>query len=350
MTQSQPWWHPERFAEKLPNLNTRAAIVVALRAHFAARGFTEVHTPILQVCPGMEPHLRVFATELEDAFGQSRATRYLHTSPEFAMKKLLVAGMPRIFQFARVFRNGETSATHHPEFTMLEWYRAGADYTELMDDCAGLLASAAAASAREAVKFRGMTCSLVATPERLTVPQAFERYAGIDLMAVLGDQDAAEPDPGPLAAEARRIGISVSPSDRWEDVFFKVMLDKVEPCLGDGVPTILCDYPACQAALSRRKPGEPRLAERFELYVAGVELANGFSELTDAAEQERRFRADAALKRRLYGTEVPIDRDFLEALAFGMPESAGIALGVDRLVMLCCGVDDITDVIWAPVA
>lgn len=349
MTRTQPWWHPDRFAAKLPNLKTRAAIVVALRAHFAARDFTEVHTPILQVCPGMEPHLRVFATELEDAFGQSRATRYLHTSPEFAMKKLLVAGMPRIFQFARVFRNGETSATHHPEFTMLEWYRAGADYAELMDDCAGLLASAAAASAREMVEFRGMTCSLVAPPERLTVPQAFEKYAGIDLMAVLGDQDAAEPDPGPLGAEARRIGISVSASDRWEDIFFKVMLDKVEPRLGDGVPTILCDYPVCQAALSRRKPGEPRLAERFELYVAGVELANGFSELTDAAEQERRFRADAALKRRLYGTEVPIDRDFLDALAFGMPSSAGIALGVDRLVMLCCGAAKITDVIWAPV-
>lgn len=168
-------------------------------------------------------------------------------------------------------------------------------------------------------------------------------------MAALADQDAAEPDPQPLAAEARRIGISVSPSDRWEDVFFKVMLDRVEPRLGAGRPTVLHDYPACQAALSRRKPGEPRLAERFELYVAGVELANGFSELTDAAEQERRFRADAALKRRLYATEVPIDRDFLDALAFGMPESAGIALGFDRLAMLCCGADRIEDVLWAPV-
>jgi lysyl-tRNA synthetase class 2 len=347
MTRS--WWHPESLAARLPALRLRGEIVSALRGWFAAQGFVEVETPILQVCPGMEPHLRVFATELEDAFGQSRATRYLHTSPEFAMKKLLVAGMPRIFQLARVFRNGETSPTHHPEFTMLEWYRAGADYAALIDDCAALLARTAETAKRDGVWFRGMECRLTAPVERLSVPEAFDRYAGIDLMAVLADQDAAEPDPAPLAAEARRIGISVSPSDRWEDVFFKVMLDRVEPRLGAGAPTVLCDYPVCQAALSRRKPGEPRLAERFELYVAGVELANGFSELTDAAEQEKRFMADAALKRRLYGTEVPIDRDFLAALAFGMPESAGIALGVDRLVMLAAGAQDIESVLWAPV-
>ncbi len=347
---TQPWWHPERLAARLSALALRGEVVAALRGWFAEQGFAEVETPILQVCPGMEPHLRVFSTELEDAFGQSRATRYLHTSPEFAMKKLLVAGMPRIFQFARVFRNGETSPTHHPEFTMLEWYRAGADYTALMDDCAALLVRAAATARRDEVRFRGMACRLTAPVERLSVPEAFARFAGIDLMAVLADQDAAEPDPAPLAAEARRVGISVSPSDRWEDVFFKVMLDRVEPKLGEGVPTVLCDYPVCQAALSRRKPGEPRLAERFELYVAGVELANGFSELTDAAEQEKRFLADAALKRRLYGTGVPVDRDFLDALAFGMPESAGIALGVDRLAMLAAGAEDIESVLWAPVA
>lgn len=346
---TEPWWTPERLAARLPALETRSRLLKTLRARFEAWGFAEVETPILQVCPGMEPHLRVFDTLLEDAFGQSRAPRFLHTSPEFAMKKLLVGGLPRIFQFARVFRNGETSDTHHPEFTMLEWYRAGADYTRLMDDCAALLAEAAATSDRDAVSFRGVSCALTAEPERLSVPEAFARFAGIDLMAALADQDAAEPDPQPLAAEARRIGISVSPSDRWEDVFFKVMLDRVEPRLGAGRPTVLHDYPACQAALSRRKPGEPRLAERFELYVAGVELGNGFSELTDAAEQERRFRADAALKRRLYATEVPIDRDFLDALAFGMPESAGIALGFDRLAMLCCGAERIEDVLWAPV-
>lgn len=346
---TEPWWTPERLAARRPNLEIRARVLRALRARFDAWGFAEVETPILQVCPGMEPHLRVFDTMLEGAFDDAGARRYLHTSPEFAMKKLLVAGVPKLFQFARVFRNGETSPTHHPEFTMLEWYRAGADYAALMDDCAVLLADAAAAAGREEAAFRGMRCSLVAPPERLSVAEAFARHAGIDLMAVLADQDAAEPDPAPLAAEACRVGISVSPSDRWEDVFFKVMLDRVEPNLGRGRPTVLFDYPVCQAALSRRKPGEPRLAERFEVYVAGVELANGFSELTDAAEQERRFRADAALKRRLYAAEVPIDRDFLDALAFGMPESAGIAMGFDRLAMLCCGAEDIESVLWAPV-
>lgn len=346
---TEPWWTPESLARRLPNLETRARLLKALRRRFEAWGFVEVETPILQVCPGMEPHLRVFETMLEDAFGDARNARFLHTSPEFAMKKLLVAGLPKIFQFARVFRNGETSATHHPEFTMLEWYRAGADYAALMDDCAALLAEAAEASGRRQVAFRGVSCALDAEPERLTVAAAFDRFAGIDLMAALADQDAAEPDPAALAAEARRIGIFVSPADRWEDVFFKVMLDRIEPELGRGRPTVLCDYPVCQAALSRRKPGEPRLAERFELYVAGVELANGFSELTDAAEQERRFRADAALKRRLYATEVPIDRDFLDALAFGMPGSAGIALGFDRLAMLCCGAESLEAVLWAPV-
>jgi len=349
MSEFRPWWHPEELARRRPALACRTRVTAAVRSWFAAGDFTEVETPILQVCPGMEPHIRVFATAIEDAFGTARATRYLHTSPEFAMKKLLAGGMERIFQIARVFRNGEVSPTHHPEFTLLEWYRAGADYTVLMDDCAGLLAAAAEAAGRDEVVRNGMTCRITATPRRLTVAEAFDRYAGIDLMAVLSDQDAPEPDPAPIAGEARRIGLSVSASDRWEDVFFKVMLAKVEPELGRGAPTILCDYPVCQAALSRRKPGEPRLAERFEMYAAGVELANAFSELTDAAEQRRRFAQDSALKQRLYGTRVPVDEDFLAALDFGLPESAGIALGLDRLVLLLAGAGDIADVLWAPV-
>jgi len=343
------WWHPDSLTERLPNLRVRADVTSILRRYFLEDGFLEVETPILQVCPGMEPHLRVFETELEDAFGEHRATRYLHTSPEFSMKKLLVAGVPKMFQFARVFRNGESSATHHPEFTMLEWYRSGVNYQSLMKDCGALLQLTAEVSGRVDVAFHGVHCRLDAEPQRISVAETFDRYAGIDLPKVVGAPDDPEPDPRPLAAEARRIGLSVSPNDRWEDIFFKVMLEHIEPRLGSGAPTILYDYPVCQAALSRRKPDDPRFAERFELYVAGVELANGFSELTDPEEQARRFDEDAALRKKLYGTDRPVDHDFLGALQFGMPESAGIALGVDRLVMLAAGAHHIRDVLWAPV-
>ncbi len=342
------WWHPDSLAQRLPALRCRADVTSALRNYFLRDSFLEVDTPILQVCPGMEPHLRVFATELEDTFSGRSEFRYLHTSPEFAMKKLMVAGVPRLFQFAKVFRNGEVSATHHPEFTMLEWYRSGADYTVLMDDCAALLALTAEASGRAEVTFSGLSCRLDVPPERLSVVEAFDRYADIDLTRFVDESHA--PNPEPFAAEARKIGISVSASDTWEDIFFKIMLDRIEPRLGEGVATILHDYPVCQAALSRRKAEDSRFAERFELYVAGVEIANAFSELTDAAEQERRFAEDAALRKRLYGTDRPVDQDFLAALRFGMPESAGIALGVDRLVMLAAGVETLVDVLWAPVA
>jgi len=349
MAHVQPWWSPEVLAKRLPHLRCRADVISAVRGYFLRQDFIEVDTPILQVSPGMEPHLRVFETQIEDAFGQSSAQRYLQTSPEFAMKKLLVAGVPQIFQFAKTFRNGEVSDTHQPEFTMLEWYRSGADYSVLMDDCEKILLLTAKAAGRVEVSFKGMMCRLDVAPERLSVVEAFTRYANLDLMAVVGAPDDVDPDPRDFAQMAMGIGVSISASDRWEDIFFKIMLDRVEPHLGSQAPTILYDYPVCQAALSRKKPSEPRLAERFELYVAGVELANGFSELTDAVEQGKRFAEDNALRKRLYGNTLPIDQDFLDALTFGMPESAGIALGVDRLAMLASGAEKISDVLWAPV-
>ncbi len=343
MESSESWWRPESHAARRPRLLQRQAVLAAIRRFFAERDFVEAETPCLQFSPGLEPHLMAFSTVLVQPQG-SRSRLYLHTSPEFTLKKLLVAGEPRLFHLARVFRNGERSATHHPEFTMLEWYRAGAAYTDIMEDCEALFRAAAEAAGVRSLSFGGRSADPFAPWQRISVAEAFARFAGIELAGLLG------PEPAPLAAAARAAGIRVAADDRWSDIFTRVMLEKVEPRIGLGAPTILYDYPASEAALSRPKPEDPRFAERFEIYACGVELANAFGELTDPVEQRRRFEADMALKERLYGVRYPIDEDFLAALAHGMPQAAGIALGVDRLVMLLTGAARIEEVLWAPVA
>ena len=350
---SAPWWRPDVFAARRPFLEARAAIAAAVRRWFAEAGFFEVDTPALQVSPGLEPHLQAFETELRDVHPDDRVRRYLHTSPEFAMKKLLAAGVPRLFQLAHVFRNGERSATHHPEFTMLEWYRAGAGYQDLIADCRSLLQAALSAARtvlpdRVALSWAGRSADPFADWPVLSVAEAFDRFTGIDLLATAPDPHA--PDLARLADAARALGIAARPGDRWEDLYFRIFLDRIEPELGLGAPAVLTDYPVSMAALARPKPGDPRLAERFEVYVAGLELANAFGELTDPAEQRARFAADIALKQRLYGHAYPLDEDFLAALEHGLPESAGIALGFDRLVMLATGAAHIEQVLWAPVS
>ncbi|KAA5595946.1 EF-P lysine aminoacylase EpmA [Blastochloris sulfoviridis] len=345
MSTPSRWWDPRRHADRRPVLLARGRINAALRVWFAGGDFVEVETPALQVSPGNELHLHAFATEIAATDGR-RAPLHLHTSPEFACKKLLAAGETRLFTLARVFRNFERTALHHPEFTLLEWYRAGEGYEVLMDDCAALLAVAALAAGTERLAWRGATADPFAVPERLTVADAFARLAGIDLLATL---EGSAGNRAALAGAAARTGVRVADDDTWSDVFTRIMAERIEPHLGFGRPTILTDYPIPEAALARPKPADPRLAERFELYVCGVELANAFGELTDPAEQRRRFREAMAEKERIYGTRVPIDEDFLAALAT-MPEAAGIALGLDRLVMLATGAPHIEQVLWAPVA
>jgi lysyl-tRNA synthetase class 2 len=342
------WWRPDRIAARRANLIVRGRILGAVRDFFAAAGYVEVETPALQVSPGLEPHLKAFATVLHDPRDGGVHRRYLHTSPEFAMKKLVAGGMPRIWQLAHVFRDGERSATHHPEFSMLEWYRAGASYRDLVDECEALLRAAQAAAGVEALCWNGRAADARLPFQRLTVAEAFARHAGIDLLATAPDPQ--RPEAARLAAAAAGIGVAPHPGDDWETLFFRVFLDRIEPNLGVGSPTILHDYPLEMAALSRRKPEDPRLAERFELYVCGLELANAFSELTDPEEQRRRFAADQARKQALYGETYPVDADFLAALEHGMPDCAGIALGFDRLVMLATGAGSIEDILWAPVA
>ena len=342
------WWRPEIFAAKQQNLRKRAKIKSAIRHFFEDELFIEVDTPCLQVSPGLEPHIMALSTELTEPLTNVKRRFYLHTSPEFAMKKLLTAGMTRIYQFAHVWRDAERSVLHNPEFTMLEWYRAHQSYEQLMVDCRSLLARVCKAAGVSCLSRGERRCDPHCPPKRLSVPEAFFQYCDIDLLATA--PNPAAPERNLLAMEAKRIGLFVSDNDSWEDIFFRIMLERIEPHLGDEVPLILYDYPVSLAALARPNPKDPRLAERFELYVCGVELANAFGELTDAAEQRRRFQADMDLKERLYGVRYPIDEDFLAALSFGMPECCGIALGFDRLAMLVSGAEKLEDVLWAPLS
>jgi lysyl-tRNA synthetase class 2 len=342
------WWRPDRLAERRAKLAVRGRILDAVRDFFAASGYVEVDTPALQVSPGLEPHLKAFATVLHDPRDGGARPRYLHTSPEFAMKKLVAGGMARIWQLAHAYRDGERSATHHPEFAMIEWYRAGAGYRDLMAECEALLRCVQEVAGAEALRWRGRSADACLVWQRLTIAEAFLRHAGIDLMATAPDPE--RPDAALLGAAATRIGIAPHPGDDWESLYFRIFLERIEPNLGTPAPTILYDYPLALAALARPTPDDPRLAERFELYVCGLELANAFGELTDPAEQRRRFASDQARKQALYGETYPVDEDFLAALEHGLPKCAGIALGFDRLVMLATGAEHIEDVLWAPVA
>jgi lysyl-tRNA synthetase class 2 len=301
----------EAFGLKVPTLGARAHILRAMKDFFASEEFIEVDTPILQRSAGMEVHLSTFKTVFKPDTELGLAT-----SPEFAMKKLLALGVPKLYQFAHVFRNELVTPTHYPEFTMLEWYRTGEDYTKLMADCDELLARSLDAAGNAEFAWNGKTCKAVPA-ERMTVAEAIKRYAGVDMFK----------------------------ENLSGDKFYKVMLD-VEPKLGVGTPTILYEYPISEAVLSRPSPSDPRVAERFELYVCGMELANAFSELTDVKVQRARFEHDMKEKKKLYGEAEPIDEEFLEAVAH-LPDCAGIALGFERLVMLSTGATDIKDTMWS---
>jgi lysyl-tRNA synthetase class 2 len=342
--QLSPWWSATRHADIRPFLAARSAITKAIRAWFDEQGFAEVETGILQVSPGNETHLHAPRTELTSATG-ALATRYLRTSPEFACKKLLAAGEPRIFEFARVFRDRERGDLHLPEFTMLEWYRADAAYDAVMADSIVIIAHAAQATGIGRFLFRGGSADPFAEPELLTVAAAFERFAGIDLLATIA---GGEGDRAGLAAAART-RVRIADDDTWSDIFSKVLVEHIEPNLGQGRLTVLFEYPAPEAALARVKASDPRVAERFEIYACGVELANGFGELTDAEVQRRRFMQAMDEKARRYGERYPLDEDFLDAVA-KMPEASGVALGFDRLVMLAGGALRVDQVVWTPPA
>jgi lysyl-tRNA synthetase class 2 len=345
MSRISPWWKQDRHADRRPFLLARNRIKAAIRGWFEAEGFTEVEPQCLQVSPGNEAHLHALATEIAGP-GPAPTRRYLHTSPEFAMKKLLAAGEEKIFAFTPCFRNREHGPLHATEFTMLEWYRARTTYDAVMDDAAHLLRLACATMGQRVVSWRGAVAVPTGAADRLTVAEAFQRHAGIDLLATI---PGATPDRDALAGQLRDRGITVRDGDSWSDLFARVLAADIEPKLGVGQPQILFEYPAVEAALARPTPHDPRVAERFELYCCGVELANGFGELTDPVAQRANFEAQMTLKEKIYGERYPIDEDFLAALA-DMPPASGCALGFDRLVMLAAGATHIDQVLWTPSA
>ncbi|GBR50209.1 lysyl-tRNA synthetase [Neokomagataea thailandica NBRC 106555] len=321
----------QRIKERLPLLKRRMSMVSETRRFFEDRMYLEVETPYAVPVPGEEVHLHCFRTILERPDGGVEA-RFLHTSPEFAMKRIVAATDESIFQLARVWRNGEASNTHHPEFTMLEWYRPGADLASLMDETEAYVR----ALLPDTVWRDGRHIPVHVPFERLTMQEAFQRYVGADLLATAGDAML-------LAEQAR---VVLRDGETWEDLFFRLLLDKIEPFIGRDKPTFLTHWPVEQAALAKRDPIDPRAALRFELYIGGIELANAFEELTDPVEQRARFEADR--RRRIALTPEqnwPVDEDFLAALP-DLPSCSGIALGFDRLVMLATGAPSLRDILW----
>ncbi|WP_173572585.1 EF-P lysine aminoacylase EpmA [Acetobacter sicerae] len=332
MIESRAGEDTARIAERLPLLRRRALMMQAVRAFFDGRDYLEVETPYAVPTPGEEVHLHVFGTEREAPTGE-REPLFLHTSPEFAMKRIVAATGQKIFQMARVWRNGEGSALHAPEFTMLEWYRPGATLDDLMDETEALVRT----TLPPVVQRDGYEIPMTEPFERLTVADAFQRYVGADVLATADDASA-------LAAQA---GVALRAGEEWEDLFFRLLLERVEPVIGRDRPTFLTHWPASQAALARRCLKDPRVALRFELYIGGVELANAFEELSDATEQRERFENDRQRRATLY-PERPnwkMDENLLAALPH-LPQTSGIALGFDRLVMLATGAPRLSDILW----
>jgi lysyl-tRNA synthetase class 2 len=342
---TRAFWNQVRYAERREWLLIRARVSTFLRRWFCAKDFIEVQPAALQVSPGNETHLHGFRTALISPDG-SLHDAYLHTSPEFAMKKLLAAGEQQIFSLTGVFRNRQRTALHVPEFAMLEWYRAHSSIEGMMEDCAAVIALAAHVAGTKTFVYRGREASPFDRPERMTVRDAFRRYAGIDLYDSLST--TAHAHTGVFAQQAKDSGIRVAPDDDWSDIFSRILAERVEPNLGVGRPTVLYSYPVSEAALAQVSTDDPRVAERFEFYCCGVELANAFHELRDPVEQRRRFVRSMDKQRRIFGVSPPIDEDFLASLP-DMPDASGAALGFDRLVMLVTGAKQVESVQWTPV-
>lgn len=338
------WWKKNNFIEKKTYLEQRMNMIRAIRTWFEAQNFYEVETPALQICPGIEPHIFTMRTEIIDNRHEKAEYLYLHTSPELAMKKLLVAGMENIFQLCKCYRNAEGSRLHSHEFTMLEWYRAYSGYEKIIDDCISLIREICNKTSTEYLTQGDIKSNPFDEWEIITVSDAFKKYAQFDLEPYLNNTSD-------FINKVKDIGLHCSESDSWEDLFFRVFLEKIEPNLGINSPCVIYDYPTCMSSLARIKQSDPRFAERFEVYICGIELANAFGELTDPNEQRKRFEFDLQKKKELYENvkgfhDLCIDEDFIQALEYGMPRSSGIALGIDRLAMLITGSNDIEKVLW----
>ncbi|MFZ2199459.1 MAG: EF-P lysine aminoacylase EpmA [Microgenomates group bacterium] len=332
----------------------REQVIDGIRAYFKGKGFHEAEVPLLLPTPSTEPFLEVFKTELKDDQGNTW-DGFLPSSPEFALKKLLCAGSGSIFTITKSFRNGEgRSSRHNPEFTILEWYRTPGDYMDVARDFEGLMryvfqklrssehSPMITQGSELFISYQDRKYDIGSPWGRITVAEAFQKYSGIDTETML--------DETKLKAAGKKKGYKVDENTTWEEIWNQIIANEIEPKLGQKGPTILYDYPVSQAALSKKKVADPRFAERFEVFMGGMELGNCFSELTDWKEQEARCKADLAERKKLGKTEYPMDSDFIDALKLGMPETGGIAVGVDRLVALFADVPDIADTMFFPVS
>lgn len=341
------WQKIKQQPELLQQYLLREQVIDGIRQFFKSQSFHEVETPLLVERPSTETYLEFFETELELASGLTKRG-FLITSPEYAMKKLLAAGMTHIFQLTKSFRNGEgLSSRHNPEFLILEWYRTEADYTHIMSDCEVLLVhlvtqTRGLTNGKAKIIYQGRDYDLTPPWPRISVPEAFERYAQISLEELLDEQL--------LLKVAAKKGYQIAESTTWEEVYNQIFLNEIDPKLAEfNTPVILYDYPVSQAALSRRKDSDPRLAERFEFYLAGIELGNAFSELIDPQEQQKRLKEDLKFRKEIGRKSYDLDEDFIDALKEGLPPTGGIAVGVDRLIMLLADVPSIHDTMFFPV-
>lgn len=319
----------------------REKVIKAIRAYFEANTFREVETPIVIAHPPAESYVDVFETTLLDR-KRTPSKAYLSTSPEVALKKLLVAGIGNCYALTKSFRNTEMqSLRHNPEFSILEWYRVGVDYMAIMDDVERLVFSILQSISDDPVlHYQGHDIHLGPPWDRLTMKEAFLKYANVDFDAFL-DEDVAKDI-------AKGKGYRVEEHNTWEELYNQIFLNEIEPNLGFGKPVFLYEFPASMAALSKKKESDPRYAERFEFYIAGLELGDAYSELTDWEEQQKRFENELKEVKRLGKTTYDYDHDFIEALKVGLPECAGIAVGVDRLVMLFANVTSIAETLFFP--
>lgn len=323
-------------------LQLRATTFASIRKFFDDQGFLEVDTPLMVASPDTEPTIEPFQTTWKE-FGRSYIA-YLTPSPEFLIKRLLAEGVGNVYQMSHIFRNHEPSqGKHNPEFMMLEWYRGNADYKDIMKDTEGLIKFVLQQTEKsiDALTYQGRTIDLTGNWERLSVSEAFEKYANIPQDTLL--------DESALIAEATARGYQAQDTG-YDDAFYQIFLNEVESKLGFEKPTFLYDYPSSQAALARKKADDSRLAERFELYIAGAELANAFSELTNWEEQEARLKHQVSVRKNNNQANWDYDHDFIAALKKGLPMTGGIALGVDRLIMLLADAPNILEVLPFPAA
>lgn len=319
---------------------TRHALLQAIRSFFLNKGYLEIDAPLLTPFPTLDPNIRSIPVQVT-LENEKSLSLFLHTSPEHAIKKLLAAGAPNCFFLGKVFRNGERTGLHNPEFTLLEWYTKGATLNDLINETEHLVYEMIRQfCSKPILEYQGQVIDFILPWPRVTIQELFLQKLGIPFDPQI--------DLEGLKTLASQLGIYFSPNDNWDTLFFRIYLEKIEPGLGFPKPVFLTEYPLELGLMAKRNEKNPYVVDRAELYIAGIELANGYCELTDPEELEARFKSEQNKKTKEFGGHWPIDEELLDALRQGFPPCAGMALGFDRLLMLLTNAQSIRDVLWFP--